>query len=184
MPSAWRWRKRILLHALAANSSITAPGSSLGDGCLMEGISQEAIALAGHQKLNKLIVIWDDNSITIDGAFRCPTPPISARASPPAAGMCSHATATTSPMSRARSKRPPNPIAVLIACKTIIGYGSPKKAGTAKAHGEALGAEELAATKAALGWKYGPFEIPDNIRTAWLQDRRAQRGGAKSGPRA
>ena len=140
-----------------------------GDGCLMEGVSQEAIALAGHQKLNKLIVIWDDNSISIDGAISL-SDSTDQKARFAASGWdvlsCDgHDMADVAKAFEAATKSKDKP--TLIACKTIIGYGSPKKAGTAKAHGEALGAEELAATKAALGWSHGPFEVPDDILTAW-----------------
>ncbi len=139
-----------------------------GDGCLMEGVSQEAITLAGRQRLNKLIVIWDDNAISIDGAVSL-SDATDQRARFAASGWhtlsCNgHDMADIARALEAatRSDKP-----VLIACKTTIGYGAPKKAGTAKAHGEALGAEELAAAKAALGWAHGPFEIPDHIRSAW-----------------
>ncbi|MBX9747640.1 MAG: transketolase [Hyphomonadaceae bacterium] len=139
-----------------------------GDGCLMEGISQEAIALAGRQKLNKLIVIWDDNSISIDGAVS-----LSDNTDQKARFAASQwnvlecdghnmADVEQAFIAATQSDKP-----VLIACKTTIGYGAPKKAGTAKAHGEPLGAEELAAAKAKLGWPHGPFEIPDNILQAW-----------------
>ncbi|HYD87742.1 MAG TPA: transketolase [Vitreimonas sp.] len=139
-----------------------------GDGCLMEGVSQEAIALAGHQKLNKLTVIWDDNSISIDGAVSL-SDSTDQKARFAASGWhvvsCDghDMDAVAKVFDEAtKSDRP-----TLIACKTIIGYGAPKKAGTAKAHGEALGAEELAAAKAALGWPHGPFEVPDDILGAW-----------------
>ncbi len=139
-----------------------------GDGCLMEGISQEAIALAGHQKLKKLILIWDNNSISIDGAVSL-SDNTDQRKRFEASGWntlaCDgHDMADVERAYRAamESDRP-----TLIACKTIIGYGAPKKAGTSKAHGEALGAEELAAAKKALGWDYGAFEIPDTILQAW-----------------
>ena len=139
-----------------------------GDGCLMEGVSQEAIALAGRQKLNKLIVIWDDNSISIDGAVSL-SDATDQKARFAASGWTTlscngHDMADVARAFEAATK---SDKPVLIACKTTIGYGAPKKAGTAKVHGEALGAEELAAAKAALGWPHGPFEIPDVIRTAW-----------------
>ncbi len=139
-----------------------------GDGCLMEGISQEAIALAGRQKLNKLIVIWDDNSISIDGAVSLSdNTDQKARFAASQWNVLScdghdHADVARALEAATKSDKP-----VLIACKTTIGYGSPKKAGTAKAHGEPLGAEELAAAKAAIGWSYGPFEVPDTIVQAW-----------------
>ncbi|GIK49353.1 MAG: transketolase [Hyphomonadaceae bacterium] len=140
-----------------------------GDGCLMEGVSQEAIALAGRQKLNKLIVIWDDNSISIDGAISL-SDATDQKARFAASGWnvlsCDgHDMADVAKALEAAAKSADKPM--LIACKTTIGYGSPKRAGTAKAHGEALGAEELAAAKQALGWPHGPFEIPDDILTAW-----------------
>jgi transketolase len=139
-----------------------------GDGCLMEGISQEALSLAGRQKLNKLIVVWDDNSISIDGAVSL------SDATDQKARFAASGWATLScdghnmeDVARAFEAATKSDKPVLIACKTTIGYGAPKKAGTAKAHGEALGTDELAATKKALGWEHGPFEIPDNILKAW-----------------
>jgi transketolase len=139
-----------------------------GDGCLMEGVSQEALTLAGRQKLNKLIVIWDDNSISIDGPVSL-SDATDQKARFAASGWnvleCDgHDMAD---VARAFQAATESNLPVFIACKTIIGYGAPKKAGTAKAHGEALGAEELAAAKAKLGWAHGPFEIPDNILKAW-----------------
>jgi transketolase len=139
-----------------------------GDGCLMEGVSQEAIALAGRQRLGKLIVIWDNNSISIDG-------PVSlsdatdqqARFAASGWNVLSCDGHDMEDVARALKAATQSNLPVLIDCKTIIGYGAPKKAGTAKAHGEALGAEELAAAKAAIGWKYGPFEIPDDVLKAW-----------------
>ena len=141
------------------------------DGDLMEGISHEAIALAGHLKLNRLIVLWDDNGISIDGPlslsdsvdqvkrFEAARLERGARRRPRSEGDRS------APSPRAqKSDRP-----TLIACKTTIGFGAPKKAGTSKAHGEPLGAEELAGAKAAFGWNHAPFEIPDAIRDAWAK---------------
>jgi transketolase len=139
-----------------------------GDGCLMEGLSQEAIALAGRQKLNKLIVIWDDNSISIDGAVSlADNTDQKARFAASGWSVLSCDGHNVADIERAFGEATKSDRPVLIACKTIIGYGAPKKAGTAKAHGEALGAEELAAAKAALGWKYGPFEVPEHIRAVW-----------------
>jgi transketolase len=148
----------------------------VGDGCLMEGISQEALALAGRQKLSKLTVIWDNNSISIDG-------PISlsdvtdqekrfAASGWNTLACDGHdmADVKRALMAATKSDKP-----TFIACKTIIGYGAPKKAGTRHAHGEALGAEELAAAKKELGWDYGPFEVPDDIYAAW---RKVGRYGA------
>ncbi len=139
-----------------------------GDGCLMEGVSQEALALAGRQKLNKLIVIWDDNSISIDGAVSL-SDATDQKARFAASGWnvlaCDgHDFADTARAFEAATK---SDKPVLIACKTVIGFGAPKRAGTAKAHGEPLGAEELAAAKAAIGWTHGPFDVPGDIRAAW-----------------
>lgn len=140
----------------------------VGDGCLMEGISQEALSFAGHLKLNKLIVIWDHNNISIDG-------PISLADSTDqlarfeASGWNTIAIDGHDPEAIAgaieaakRSDRP-----TLIAAKTTIGFGSPNKAGTNKVHGSPLGAAEVEATRKALGWDYPPFEIPSDILDAW-----------------
>jgi len=139
-----------------------------GDGCLMEGVSQEAITLAGRHRLEKLIVLWDDNSICIDGAVST-ADATDQHARFESAGWKTLACDGHDPdavkqalLEATQSDRP-----VMIAVKTVIGYGAPKKAGTKSAHGEALGAEELAATKAAIGWPHGPFEIPDDVATAW-----------------
>ena len=139
-----------------------------GDGCLMEGISQEAIALAGHLKLNRLIVLWDDNGISIDGPISL-SDSTDQRARFEASGWMTLACDGHDPASvdaaltaAKASDRP-----VLIACKTVIGFGSPKKAGTKSAHGEPLGPEEAAATKAALGWTHASFEIPADLLSAW-----------------
>jgi transketolase len=148
------------------------------DGDLMEGVSHEAIGLAGHLRLNRLIVLWDDNGISIDG-------PLSLSESGDmlkrfeAAGWATsrvdghNPEAVTLALEKAQTSDKP----VLIACKTIIGYGAPKKQGTAASHGSALGAEEAAAAKAALGWTAAPFEIPDDILSAW---RAAGARGAKA----
>jgi|CXWL01.1.fsa_nt_gi transketolase len=148
-----------------------------GDGCLMEGVSQEALALAGRQKLNKLIVIWDDNSISIDGAVS-----LSDNTDQMARFAASQWTVLAcdghdmADVTRAFAAAMTSDKPVLIACRTIIGYGAPKRAGTAQAHGEPLGAEELAAAKAAINWAHGPFEIPDDIGAAWR--KLGARGGA------
>ena len=132
-----------------------------GDGCLMEGISHEAIALAGHLRLSKLIVLWDDNGITIDGELRL-ADSVDQLARFKAAGWEASSINGHAPEEVAaaldkarRSDRP-----VLIACKTTIGYGAPTKAGTSATHGSPLGAAEVAGARAALGWQSGPFEIP------------------------
>ncbi len=140
------------------------------DGDLMEGVSHEAIALAGHLKLNKLIFLYDDNGISIDGPLTL-TDSVDQVARFKAHGWNSEHVdghdqdAIADAIARAqKSDRP-----TMIACKTTIGFGSPHRAGTSKAHGEPLGAEELAETKKALGWEYGPFEIPDDLLSAWRE---------------
>ncbi|MBS0386656.1 MAG: transketolase [Proteobacteria bacterium] len=139
-----------------------------GDGCLMEGISQEAIALAGRQKLSKLAILWDNNSISIDGAVAM-ADITDQRARFAASGWnvvaCDGLDGGDVARALAAAVQSDKP--TLIDCKTVIGFGAPKKEGTAHAHGEPLGAEELAAAKKALNWPYGPFEVPDNIRSAW-----------------
>jgi transketolase len=140
-----------------------------GDGCLMEGLSQEAITLAGHQKLRKLIVLWDDNAITIDGTVSMSdsTDQLKRFA---AAGWATMAVdghdhdAIDGALEKAKSSKQP----ALIACKTTIGFGAPTKQGTAKAHGAPLGADEITGAKKALGWTAKkPFEIPRPIQKLW-----------------
>ena len=139
-----------------------------GDGCLMEGISHEAISLAGHQRLNRLIVLFDDNHISIDG-------PTSLAVSDDqlmrfrASGWAAEAVDGLDPaaiegaIARAIASDRPN----LIACRTVIGYGAPTKAGTAAAHGAALGKEEVAGARQKLGWNHPPFVIPEPILSSW-----------------
>lgn len=139
-----------------------------GDGCLMEGISQEAISLAGHLKLNKLIVLFDDNDISIDG-------PVSLSDSTnqldrfQASGWAVKRVdghdfeAIEAAIAAARQSDRPS----LIACKTVIGRGAPTKAGKSSAHGAPLGADEIAGAREALGWAHAPFEIPEDILNAW-----------------
>jgi transketolase len=162
-----------------------------GDGCLMEGISQEAISLAGHLKLNKLIVLWDDNSISIDGATSLAVSDDQVKrfeASGWAAmridGHDPAAIATALAEARA-SDRP-----TLIACKTIIGYGAPTKQGKASTHGEPLGPEEIKGAREKLGWASLAFEVPTDVLAAWraagargTAEREAwERRGAKLAP--
>ena len=142
----------------------------LGDGCLMEGISHEAAALAGAWKLNKLIALYDDNGISIDGAvapwFIDNTPKrFEAYGWNVIAAADGHDASAVSAAIAAAKINPEKP--TLICCKTAIGKGSPNRANTAKAHGEPLGAEEIALTRAALGWTSAPFEIPANLQAAW-----------------
>lgn len=141
-----------------------------GDGCLMEGISEEAISLAGHWKLNKLIVFWDNNNITIDGNVTAANSTDQIKRFE-AVGWNTISIDGQNPqeiekaIKKARkSKRP-----TLIACKTTIGYGAPTKCGTSKCHGSPLGAEENAAMRKALDWTAAPFEIPAPILNAWRE---------------
>jgi transketolase len=139
-----------------------------GDGCLMEGISHEAMSLAGHLRLAKLIVLYDDNSISIDG-------PTALAVSDDqlmrfrahgwhAERIDGHDTdAIAAALERARHADRPS----FVACGTIIAFGAPTKAGTAAAHGAPLGAAEIAATRERLGWDYPPFVVPEDIRAAW-----------------
>ncbi len=141
-----------------------------GDGCLMEGISQEACSLAGHLKLNKLIVLFDDNHISIDGATSLADSTNTLERFD-AMGWktlsCDGLDAGDVAAALEAAQNSDRP--VLIACRTTIGYGLPTRAGTAKAHGEAPGAEEAAGARQNLDWPYGPFEIPDDILSAWRQ---------------
>ncbi|WP_375608426.1 MULTISPECIES: transketolase [unclassified Bartonella] len=140
----------------------------VGDGCLMEGISQEAISLAGHLKLNKLIVLWDDNNISIDGEISL-ADSTDQIARFKACGWNTHKVdghdqaAIASAIEAARESDKPT----LIACKTTIGFGAPNKAGTNKVHGAPLGAREIAETRIALGWEAEPFVIPADILDSW-----------------
>jgi transketolase len=149
-----------------------------GDGCLMEGISHEAASLAGHLRLNKLILLFDDNHISIDG------PTSLAVSDDQRLRFEAHGWATA-----AVDGQDPDAIAdaieqahdsdrpTLIACRTTIGFGSPKKAGTAAAHGSPLGAAEIAATREALGWHEPPFVIPDDLLERWRQAGREASAG-------
>ncbi|MDB4214616.1 transketolase [Burkholderiaceae bacterium] len=142
----------------------------LGDGCLMEGISHEASALAGAWKLNKLIALYDDNGISIDGQvapwFVDDTPArfkaYGWQVIGPIDGHDVHAVDQAIAAAKNSADKP-----TLIVCKTAIGKGSPNRANTAKAHGEPLGPEEIALTRAALGWDHAPFEIPAAVYDDW-----------------
>ena len=139
-----------------------------GDGCLMEGISQEAITLAGHLKLSKLIVLWDDNKISIDGPTSLSTSDDQLKRFQ-AAGWNTASVDGHDPkeihdaIAQARQSGKPT----LIGCRTIIGFGAPNKQGTAATHGAALGAEEIAATRRMLGWPHAPFDIPEDVLASW-----------------
>lgn len=139
-----------------------------GDGCLMEGISQEAIALAGHLRLNKLTVIWDNNSITIDGAVsNSDSTDQIARFKAVQWNTIEIDGHDQDAIEKALLEAKKSDRPTLIAAKTTIGFGAPKKAGTEKVHGAPLGAEELAGAKAALGITYPAFEIPTEILNTW-----------------
>ena len=141
----------------------------LGDGCLMEGISHESCALAGTLKLNKLIALWDDNGISIDGKvgpwFSEDTPQrFEAYGWNVLRNIDGHnAAAVAHALEQAKQSDKPT----LICCKTAIGYGSPNMAGSDKVHGSPLGVEEIAATRLALEWPHAPFEIPQDLLAAW-----------------
>ncbi len=140
------------------------------DGCLMEGISHEAIALAGHLKLSKLIVLWDDNSITIDGRLDL-ADSVDQLARFKAAGWDAWRIDGQKPeeIAAALTKAQGAERPVLIACKTTIAFGAPTKAGTHGAHGSPLGQAEIAGARQKLGWTAEPFEIPAPIAAAWRQ---------------
>jgi transketolase len=139
-----------------------------GDGCLMEGVAQEAISLAGHLKLSKLVVLFDDNAISIDGPTSLAVGDDQLKRFEASgwqvAAIDGHdIQAIRSALAAARTATKP----VMIACKTTIGYGAPTKAGKASSHGSPLGPEEIAGARAALGWTAAPFEIPTDILSAW-----------------
>ncbi|HEY7230539.1 MAG TPA: transketolase [Pseudolabrys sp.] len=138
------------------------------DGDLMEGISQEAIALAGHLKLNKLIVLFDDNGISIDGALSLADSVDQIRRFEAAGWNASRIdghdpAAIASALEKAQNSDKP----VLIACRTKIGFGAPTKQGSEKSHGSPLGTEEIAGARKTLGWTSAPFEVPADILKAW-----------------
>ena len=139
-----------------------------GDGCLMEGISQEAISLAGHLKLNKLIVFWDNNGISIDGPVTL-SDSTDQLARFAASGWNTididghDPEAIASAIETAQKSDKPT----FIACKTTIGFGAPTKAGTKSAHGSPLGPDEIAATRKALGWEAEAFTVPSDVLDAW-----------------
>jgi len=152
-----------------------------GDGCLMEGISHEAASLAGHLRLNKLIVLYDDNLISIDGPTELAfsdDPVLRFRAYGWAAERIDghDQEAVADAIRRAQQSDRPS----LIACRTIIAFGAPTKAGTAAAHGAPLGADEIAGARERLGWNYPPFVVPDDVRAEW----RAASGRGESERRA
>jgi transketolase len=147
-----------------------------GDGCLMEGLSHEAISLAGHLRLNRLIVLFDDNEISIDGAtsLSCSDDQLARFAASgwSATRIDGHDTeAVALAIETARASDRPS----LIACRTVIGFGAPNRQGSEKAHGAPLGAEEVANTRNALNWPHQPFEIPEPVISHWREiGRRGQ----------
>jgi transketolase len=139
-----------------------------GDGCLMEGINHEAIGLAGHLGLGRLNVLWDDNRITIDGAVDLSSSEdIPARYAATGWHVVKCDGHDFDDIKRAMAEAVADPRPSLIACHTIIGYGAPNKQGSSKVHGSPLGDEEIAATRQQLGWDSAPFELPDDIVSAW-----------------
>ncbi|MCD6034602.1 MAG: tkt [Rickettsiales bacterium] len=141
-----------------------------GDGCLMEGISQEAISLAGHLKLGKLIVLWDDNLISIDGPTSLSTSDdqkkrFEASGWDVQAVNGHDADAVSHAIAKARETNTPS----LIACRTTIGYGAPTKAGSSSSHGSPLGKDEIEGARKNLGWAHAPFEIPPHILSSWRE---------------
>jgi len=140
------------------------------DGDLMEGVSQEAIALAGHWKLNKLIVLYDDNGISIDGPLSIADSVDQVKRFKSAGWQAElidgqDQQAIAAAITRAQKSNKPS----MIACKTTIGYGAPTRAGTAKAHGEALGADELKGAKEKLGISLEPFSVPPDVLKSWRE---------------
>lgn len=139
-----------------------------GDGCLMEGINHEAIGLAGHLKLGNLIVLWDDNKITIDGKVD-----LSSSEDVLARYRATHWHTVScdghdpADIRRAIDEALGDPRPSIVACSTIIGKGAPNKQGTSAVHGSPLGADEVAAARVELGWDYEPFVVPDDILADW-----------------
>jgi transketolase len=138
------------------------------DGDLMEGVSQEAIALAGHLKLNRLIVLFDDNGITIDGKLSLSDSVDQVKRFESAGWHAERIdghdpVAIAAALKKAQGSDKP----VMIACKTTIGFGAPNKAGSEKSHGSPLGADEIKGARERLGWTYEPFVVPDDIRNDW-----------------
>src|SRR3954464_12847984 len=141
-----------------------------GDGCLMEGLSHEAISLAGHLRLNRLIVLFDDNEISIDGStsLSCSDDQL-ARFKASGWSACRidghDPEAIAAAIEHARSNDRPS----LIACRTVIGFGAPNRQGTEKAHGAPLGADEIEKTRSALDWPHAPFQVPEAVADTWRE---------------
>ena len=150
------------------------------DGDLMEGISQEAIALAGHLKLNKLIVLFDDNGISIDGPLSLANSVDQVKRFEAAGWNASRIDghdpeAIAAAIANAQTSDRP----MMIACRTTIGFGAPTKAGKASSHGSPLGADEIAGARKALGWSEAPFEVPADVREHLAHRRQARPAGAR-----
>ena len=147
-----------------------------GDGCLMEGVNHEAVGLAGHLKLGRLIVLWDDNKITIDGSTDLSrNEDVVARHQAAKWHTCECDGLDADDVDRAIKEALADPRPSLIRCKTIIGFGAPHKQGTAATHGAALGKDEVEAARRQLGLDDQPFSVPDDVLAAW---REAGRKGA------
>ena len=141
-----------------------------GDGCLMEGISEEALSLAGHLRLSKLIVLWDNNNITIDGTVdKANSTDQIKRFQALGWNTLEIDGHDYGEIEKAIEKAQKSDKPTLIACKTKIGFGAPTKCGTSKCHGSPLGAEEVAAMRKALDWSYDPFEVPEEILSSWRE---------------
>jgi len=141
-----------------------------GDGCLMEGVNHEAIGLAGHLQLGKLIVLWDDNKITIDGAVSLSSSEdVLARYDATGWHTISCDGHDPADVARAIEAAKADPRPSIVGCRTIIGFGAPNKQGTSATHGAALGVDEIAAARKELGWAAEPFVIPDDIKAAWAE---------------
>ncbi|KAF0208608.1 MAG: transketolase [Methylocystaceae bacterium] len=149
-----------------------------GDGCLMEGVSHEAIDLAGHLKLSKLILFWDDNSISIDGPTSLATSMDQIARFAAAGWHVAHVDGhDPEAVAQAVAAAQADPRPSLIGCRTLIGYGAPTKQGKESCHGSPLGAAEIDGAREALSWPHAPFELPDDVLEAW---RAAGRRGAKA----
>ncbi len=141
-----------------------------GDGCLMEGINHEAIGLAGHLGLGRLNVLWDDNKITIDGAVSLSSSEnVLARYAAAGWHTASCDGHDFADVRRAMDEAVADPRPSIVACRTKIGQGAPNMAGSHKVHGAPLGKDEISATRLALDWDLPPFELPDDVKAAWLE---------------
>lgn len=156
-----RFGKKIFDHKIYA---------LVGDGCLMEGISQEALAFAGNLNLNNLILLWDNNSISIDGKTSIATSEnMTLRFEALGFNVISIDGHNFTEIRQALSKAQNSTKPILIDCKTTIGFGSPSKAGSEKCHGSPLGKDEIQKTRENLQWNFAPFEIPNDILETWRQ---------------